>query len=100
MKRTWTRLLTTALLVMLLAIAGHALAQGGGYTLMRAVSQSNGVIATQNRDYQLVAVVGQPIAGSATAQNTQLGAGYWYRSERTGPTNPSSRKLFLPIIRR
>jgi hypothetical protein len=47
-----------------------------------------------------VGVVGQPIAGSATAQNMQLGAGYWYRSEQTGPSNPTSRKLFLPAISR
>ena len=100
MKRTWTLLLAVALLVALLTIAGHALGQGGGYTLLRAVSQSSGVIDTQNGDYHLVAVVGQPIVGSATMQNMQLGAEYWYRSEQTSPTDPSSRKLFLPVIKR
>ena len=87
-----------ALLVAILAFASHALAENGGYTLMRAISQSSGAIAAQSGDYQLKAVVGQPFAGTSTVQNMRLGAGYWYWSDETSP--PIIRKQYLPLIKR
>jgi hypothetical protein len=97
MKRTLTVLLPLALLAVILAITSQALAQGGGYTLLRAVTSNNAVIAAQNRDYQLKAAIGQPFAGSPAAGNTQLGAGYWYGFEAAAPTG---RKQYLPLTRR
>src|SRR5689334_18335026 len=107
MKHTMLIVLALALVLAVLTWSDSVVAQSGGYTLVRAVVQNNGVVRMNSQGYQLTATVGQPLVASSTVGTTQLQIGYWYwpgdNVPPGGGTDPGnggtgSSKQFLPFI--
>lgn len=111
MKRTVLIVLALALVLAIFTWGDSVVAQSGGYTLVRAVVQNNGVVSMNSQGYQLKATVGQPLVASSTDGTTQLRTGYWYwpgdsvspgggTDPGNGGTGSGSSKQFLPFVRR
>src|ERR1041384_4716131 len=63
-------------LVMTLAITARSDSSGGSYTLSSA-PQASGGGASSGSSFTLSGTIGQPLAGSSSAQGCSLASGFW-----------------------
>jgi hypothetical protein len=93
-----TKILIPALmLVLLLAVGGVALAQGGGVELPRWVL-GGGASDSAGGDVTLRATLGQPVVGVVTSGggDVTLGQGFWHGGGLAG----GGYDIYLPLIMR
>jgi len=91
--RRWS--LAAILVVILLAGASFALAQGGGFDLPWFSVDGGGTTASEGGEFSLASTIGQPDAGTLSGGEFALSGGFQVNS--AAPVQGSS-SVFLPLV--